>query len=70
VWLLGHWLLFYGVVSQPTVILVSLGVGLSTLYYLEHFDRLSTALQRQLVLIMGTLIVIVLALSNWGNKIV
>jgi len=70
VWLLGHWLLFYGVVSQPTVILVSLGMGLATLYYLEHFDRLSTALQRQLVLIVGILLVIVLALSNWGNKIV
>lgn len=70
VWLLGHWLLFYGIVPQPTVILVSLGVGLATLYYLDHFDRLSSALRRQLVIIMSVLMVIVLALSNWGNKIV
>lgn len=70
VWLLGHWLLFYGIVSQPTVILVALGVGLATLYYLDHFDRLSSALRRQILFIMGALLVIVLALSNWGNKIV
>jgi hypothetical protein len=70
VWLLGHWLLFYGLVSQPTVILVALGVGLATLYYLDHFDRLSSALRRQILFIMGALLVIVLALSNWGNKIV
>jgi hypothetical protein len=70
VWLLGHWLLFYGIVSQPTVILVALGAGLATLYYLDHFDRLSVALRRQFVFIMFALVVIVLALSNWRNKIV
>lgn len=70
VWLLGHWLLFYGAVSQPTVILVALGTGLATLYYLDHFDRLSAQLQRQIVSIMFALMVIVLALSNWRNKIV
>ena len=70
VWLLGHWLLFYGFISQPMVILVALGVGLATLYYLDHFDRLSSMLRRQIVFIVAALLVVVLVLSNWGNKIV
>lgn len=69
-WLLGHWLLFYGVVAQPTVLLVVLGYGLATLYYLDHFDRLSTMVRRQFIFIMVAVVVIVLTLSNWGDKIV
>ncbi len=70
VWVLSHWLLFYGYVAQPTVLLVSLGCGLATLYYLDHFDRLSKVIRRQFIFIMSAVIVLVLALSNWGNKIV
>ncbi len=70
VWVLSHWLLFYGLVAQPTVLLVAIGCGLATLYYLSHFDRLSALLRRQFLFIMSAAIVLVLALSNWGNKIV
>ena len=69
-WLLGHWLLFYGVVAQPTLLLVVLGYGLSALYYLDHFDRLSTMIRRQFVFIMVAVVVVVFTLSNWGDKIV
>lgn len=65
VWILGHWLLFYQVVAQPTLLLVAIGYGLSGLYYLDHFDRLSTAVRRQFIFIMTSVVVIVLALSNW-----
>ncbi len=69
-WVLGHWLLFYGAIAQPTVLLLAVGYGLATLYYLDHFDKLTTMLQRQFIFVMGAIVVIVLALSNWGNKIV
>lgn len=67
-WVLGHWLLFYGVVAQPTLQLVAIGYGLAGLYYLDHLDRLSKALQRQFTFITTAVVVIVLALSNWRAK--
>lgn len=70
VWVLSHWLLFYGYVAQPTVLLVCIGAGLATLYYLDHFDRLTALLRRQFVLGMSAIVVLVLTLSNWGNKII
>jgi hypothetical protein len=40
-WVLCHWLLFYGFLAQPTLLLTALGYGLAALYYLDHNDRLS-----------------------------
>jgi hypothetical protein len=68
-WVLGHWLLFYGLVAQPTVLLVALGAGLGTLYYLDHFDKLSVLLRRQFIFIMVAVVIVVLALSNWSNTV-
>jgi len=70
VWILGHWLLFYGPVAQPTLLLLALGFGLGTLYYLDHFDRLSTNIRRQVVFIMVAVLLVVLTFSDWGDKIV
>ena len=69
-WVLGHWLLYYSIVSQPTLLLVSLGFGLSALYYLDHLDKLSTNIRRQIVFVMFAIVIIVVAFSDWGNKIV
>lgn len=69
-WVLGHWLLFYGPVAQPTLLLVALGFGLGTLYYLDHFDRLSLNMRRQIIFIMIAVLLVVLAFSDWGDKIV
>ena len=70
VWVLGHWLLYYGIVAQPVLILLAIGFGLATLYYLDHHDRLSVGVRRQLVFIMVAVILIVLIFSDWGDKIV
>ncbi len=69
-WVLGHWLLFYGIVSQPALLLLAIGYGLATLYYLEHHRRLSKNIQRQCVFIMVAIIIVVITFSNWGDKIV
>ncbi len=69
-WLLSHWLLFYRGVSQPTLLLSTLGYGLAVLYYLDHTDRLSKGLRRQFMFIMIAIVVVVLAFSDWGDKVV
>ncbi len=68
VWLLSHWLLFYGVIAQPTLLLTVIGYGLATLYYLEQTDRLNLTTRRQFVFIMSAVIVVVLVFSDWGDR--
>lgn len=69
-WVLAHWLLFYGSLAQPTVLLVAIAYGLGALYYLDHYDKLTRLLRQQFIFIMLAIIVIVLTLSNWGDKVV
>jgi hypothetical protein len=69
-WLLSHWLLYYHVVAQPTLLLSALGYGIATLYYLDHEDRLSVGLRRQFLFIMLAIVLVVLAFSDWGDKVV
>lgn len=69
-WLLGHWLLFYGAMAQPTVILSVLGYGLAGLYYFDHTDKLSIAIKRQFVFVMIAVILVILTFSDWGDKVV
>jgi hypothetical protein len=69
-WLLSHWLLFYSIVSQPTLLLSTLGYGLAVMYYLDHYDRLGKGTRRQFVFIMVAVVVVVLAFSDWGDKVV
>lgn len=69
IWLLGHWLLFYGVVSQPTVILSTVGYGLAALYYFDHTGKLSVSLRRQFIFIMLAILVVILTFSDWGDKV-
>lgn len=68
VWLLGHWLLFYGVVAQPTLLLMVLGFSFAGLYYLEESDRLTALLRRQFVFIMIAIVMVVLVFSDWGDR--
>lgn len=69
-WLLSHWLLFYGFISQPTLLLSTLGYGLAFMYYLDHKDRLGTGARRQLIFVMVAVVVVILAFSDWGDKVV
>jgi len=62
---LGHWLLFYGLIAQIIVILTVIGYGMAALYYLDNAERLSSKLKRQLLAIMSAILIIVVALSDW-----
>lgn len=69
-WVLGHWLLYYGIVAQPVLLLLAIGYGLAALYYLDHHDRLTQGVRRQFVFIMLAIVLIVVIFSDWGDKIV
>lgn len=58
-WVLGHWLLFYGAIAQPTLLLVAVGYGLATLYYLDHNDKLSNLVRAEIVATTCAIIVAV-----------
>src|SRR5207245_1883802 len=65
-WVLGHMLVVYpkpdGVVAMPTLLLSAIGYCLAAIYYLEHFDRLSVLVKREL-LFLCTSIVLILVVS-------
>lgn len=71
-WLLGHWLLYYRftAVAQPTLLLTTVGYGLAVLYYLDHHGRLNAGLKRQFLFIILAVVLVVLAFSDWGDKVV
>ena len=68
VWLLGHWLLFYGIIPQPALLLTVLGFGLAGMYYLDEKARLTPLVKRQIMFIMFAVVVVVLVFSDWGDK--
>lgn len=69
-WILSFWLLYYQAFSQVTLILIVLGFGLATLYYLKQTDRLSVLIRRQVIFVMIAVILITLIFSDWGSKII
>jgi hypothetical protein len=69
-WLLGHWLIFYGIIAQPTLLLSVIGYSLAGIYYLDHYEKLGKGVRRQLVFIMIAAVIVILAFSDWGDKVV
>lgn len=70
VWVLGHWLVYYYIVAQPVLLLMAIGSGLSTLYYLDHHEKLSGGIQKQIIFIMVATIIIVMIFPGWRDKII
>jgi len=68
VWVLNHWLLFYGVIPQPALLLSVIGFGLAGIYYLAETERLTALVRRQIMFIMFAVVVVVLVFSDWGDK--
>lgn len=69
VYVLGHWLLFYGVIAQIVVILTTVGYGTAGLYYLDATDRSTGLVRRELLIIMVAILVLVIGLSNWTDSL-
>lgn len=68
VWVLSHWLLFYGPVAQPAILLSVTGYGLAVLYFLSETGNLSKLVQRQIIFVMLVVTTSLLALSDWGSR--
>ena len=69
VWVLGHWLLFYGLIAQPVIVLTTIGYGLALLYYFDHHEKLTGALKRQVTGAMAIITITLIVFSDWGDKI-
>ncbi len=67
---LGHWLLFYGSISQILVLLTTIGYGVAALYYLDASEKLTSSSKRQLLVIMCTIILVVIIFSDWTGATV
>lgn len=68
VWVLGQWLLYYGLIAMPTLLLTVIGYALAALYYLDHHDRLTPLLRRQFLFMMFAVLVVVTIFSDWGDR--
>ena len=60
VWVLSHWLIFYGFIAQTTLVLSVVAFSLASIYYLDRTDRLSLFMRRQLVFIMIVVVLIIM----------
>lgn len=65
-----RWLLYYGVVAQPVIAISILGYGLAAMYYLHELERLTPAIKRQFVFVMSVVILFIIILADWGDKVV
>jgi hypothetical protein len=74
-WVLGHLLLSYprpsGPVTQPTLFLSIIGYSLGAIYYLEHYDRLSKLVKRELLfLCAATVVFLLVSLVYEGTRLI
>lgn len=66
-WLLSHWLVFYGFMAQPTLIITLLGFSFAALYYLEQTDRLSIMVRRNFIVMTIAIILLIVLLTDWSG---
>jgi hypothetical protein len=69
-WLSGHWLILYGPVAQPALLISVLSYGLAAMYYLEHTDRLTKNIRRQFIAVMFMAVLFLIIFSEWSDKTV
>ena len=69
-WLSGHWLILYGPIAQPALLISVLAYGLAAMYYLEHTDRLTKNIRRQFVAVMFMVVIFLIVFSEWSDKTV
>jgi hypothetical protein len=67
-WILGHWEIDYIFLPQIAIILTVLGYGLATIYYLHKNEKLKASFYRQLMFVMGLILLIIIVFSDWQDK--
>lgn len=75
IWVLSHMLVIYpkdeGLIAQPTLFLSVIGYTLGAVYYLEHFDKLSLTVKRELLyLCIGAVLILVVSLYYEGMHLI
>ena len=70
VWILSHWLLFYGPLPQPVVLIGVIGYGLAGLYFLHEHDKLTQMVRRQIMFAVTVTVLVILIFSNWGDGVI
>jgi len=68
VWVLNHWLLFYGEIPQLAVLIAIIGSCLGGLFYLNDVKKLTPLIKKQLIFIMMSMVLVIIALADWGDK--
>ena len=73
-WVLAHILIVYphrsGIISQPMIFLLTIGVALATVYYWDHFDKFARFARKEVLFISGSIVVILLiSLYYEGNHL-
>jgi hypothetical protein len=67
-WVSGHWLIYYGVISQTVLLLTIVSYGLGALYYLDYSEKLTPLIRKQFVLTVVAGVVLILVFSDWSDK--
>jgi hypothetical protein len=67
-WVLGHWVIEYLFLPQIALVLTVVGYGLATMYYLHQSEKLKASLRRQLISVIGVLLLIIIVFSDWQDK--
>lgn len=67
-WVTSHWLVYYGYIAQPALLLSVVAAGLGGMYYLQKNDQMSVLLRRQIIFVVIAVVVIMLTFSQWGDK--
>jgi hypothetical protein len=69
-WLTSRWLLFYGPVAQPALILTVVAYSLAAIYYMQHTGKLKKSVTSQFVGLAVTIILFILIFSDWNGEII
>ena len=69
-WVSSRWLIYYGPISQPALIMTVIGYCLAAIYYLEHKDRLKRSYITQFVSLAITIVLFILIFSDWSGEII
>lgn len=62
-WILGHWIIYYGPIAHPAIVISIIGSSFGILYYLSAQEKLSRLARREIVFIMVITVVLLVILS-------